>query len=200
MGLLHRDEPVSDATVNCPSCGALEWVIRRPRLGGDASIVCRACGHVDGPYFEIPAVAEAPEKRGLTPFFVPEGHGWEPGHGWERSFTVLGDVTVTTERDPPDPAEALRDAVADLLASEERPPGRSHAAYLLELSREDARIEAIVEDLHVEAGTLQVDGAELPAKVMRHGDAWAAHALAGGVAVTASSRVVAQVSLVTASR
>lgn len=194
MGLLHRDEPVTDATVNCPQCGALDWVVRSPRLGGEAKLACRTCGYVDGPYFE-PGTREHDPPEPAIGFYAPEGLEWEVAGGWERSVTVTAEdpwVVVTTEAEPSEPAEALRDAIADLLGSEDPPPGRSHAAYLLEAGREDERIEAIVEDLFVERGTLRVDGVDVPAQTMRYGDAWAAYAIVDGQAVIASTRAGAQ--------
>ncbi len=205
MALLHRDDPVTDATVDCPRCYARDWVVRSPRLGGEARIVCRACGHVDGPYFELGEPRQEPALPPPVAFapYVPEGFEWAHAGGWEHAATVTVEepwIVVTTEDQPSDTAEALRDAVADLLGSEEPPAGRSHAARLLELSREDDRIEAVVSDLHVENGTLRVDGADVPAKVMRTGEAWAAHATVAGLAVIASSSAVplADVSLVRA--
>ena len=206
MGLLHRDDPVTDATVNCPQCMANDWVVRRPRLGGDAKIVCRACGHVDGSYFEPPDPrdAAAPEPPNVEfSFFVPEGLGWEHSGGWAHAVTVTSEepwLVVTTEDQPSDTAEALRDAVADLLGSDAPPDGRSHAAQMLKFSIEDARVEDLVADLHVENGTLRVQGAEVPAKLMRSGDAWAAHATVDGLAVIASSSdlAIADVNLVRA--
>ena len=205
MGFLRRDEPVTDATVNCPECRAIDWVVRTSRLGGQGKIVCRGCGHVDGPYFEIgEAGSAAPEPPEVAfAYYVPDGLAWEHGGGWEHSVTVIVEepwVAVTTEDEPSDVGEALRDAIADVLGGADPPPGRSHAARLLELSREDDRIEAIVSDLHVENGALRVDGADVPAKLLRTGDAWAAHAMVGGVAVIASSSEVplAVVSLVRA--
>ena len=193
MGLLHRDEPVTDTTVQCPECWAVDWVVRTPRLGGQGRIVCRACGHAQGPYFEAVSEFEAPRVRApevAFAYFVPEGLEWVHGGGWEHAVTVIVEdpwVAVTTEDEPSDVAEALRDALSGVLGSDGPQAGRSSAAHLLEMAREDDRIEAIVSDLHVENGTLRVDGADVPAKLLRTGDAWAAHVTAGRLAVIASS-------------
>jgi hypothetical protein len=203
MGLLHKDEPVTDATVNCPGCSAMDWVVRTPRLGGQAKIVCRACGHDEGDYFPIRLDAEdASEElgrdlleRAAFPVFAPAGLPWEPS-GWVdqdevRSVTVVCEepwVTVTTEPvGASEPVEALRDAMADVLGDEGLPDGRSHAAYLLEATRMDERIDEQVDDLAVEAGTLRVEGVDVGCTRLSLGAAWAAHAVVGEVAVIAAA-------------
>ena len=204
MGLLHKDEPVTDASVNCPQCRATDWVVRTPRLGGQGKIVCRACGHVDGPYYEFDRATQddAVRRRGQQnlerapfPVYVPEGVDWRP-EGWfgdeVLSVAVLfedprGAVVTEPVDEALEPAEALRDAISDLLGQDGPPPGRSHAAYVLEVTQEDERIERQVADLAVENGTLRVDGAAVPCKLMRTRDAWAAHVEIGEVVVTASA-------------
>lgn len=198
MGLLHRDEPVTDATVNCPGCRAIDWVVRRPRLGGEATIACRACGHVSGPYWDRTVAPEVAGGGDLGwawfSVFVPDGLPWEPEDAPDCAIVVVEDPVVVVVTEPadgaPEPAEALRDAVADVLADDGPPPGRSHAAYLLEMAREDERIERIVGDLAVERGALRVEGEPAPCLVMRAGAAWAAHVELGDVVVTASARDV----------
>jgi hypothetical protein len=202
VALLHKDEPVTDASVNCPQCRAIDWVVRTPRFGGDASIVCRACGHEHGPYFEIQPAgdAELPEvdlAAAAFPVYVPRSLPWEPADyfadGHIASATVACDepwLVVTTEplTTGTEPAEALRDALMDALPDDEPSrSGRSTAAWLLEIDQLDARLEAEVADLSVETAVLRADGRDVPCQVLRRGSAWAAYAALDEVAVIASS-------------
>jgi hypothetical protein len=205
MGLLHTEDPVTDATVNCPQCRAIDWVVRKSRLGGQGKIVCRACGHVQGPYYEFERAVQDETvrehgrrdlERAPFPVYVPEGVDWRPeswfGGGDVLSVSVLfdeprGAVVTEPAADALEPAEALREAISDMLATDEPPPGRSHAAHLLEMAQEDERIERQVADLAVENATLRVDGAEVPCKLMRTHDAWAAYLELGEVVVTAGA-------------
>lgn len=203
MGLLRRDEPVTDASVNCPRCRAIDWVVRTSRLGGQGKIVCRACGHVQGPYYEFDRdVPEEVRERGRRdlerapfPVYVPDGVDWQPESWFGEevlSVSVLfehprGAVVTEPAAEALEPAEALRDAISDMLEPDGPPPGRSHAAYLLEMAQEDDRIERQVADLAVENGTLRVDGADVACKLMRTPDAWAAYVELGEVVVTAGA-------------
>ena len=207
MGFLHRDEPVTDATVNCPECRAIDWVVRAPRLGGQGKIVCRACGFVHGPYFPTSwakEVAPAPKVKlddAEFPVYVPEGLAWIPQAYYAdvgyASATVACEepwVAVTTEplATATEAPEALRDALLDVLPEAEPSGlGRSDAAYLLEVDQLDARLEAEVADLAIEAGALRVDGREVPCQVLVRRESWAAYAVLDEVAVIVASGDVA---------
>ncbi len=221
MGLLHRDEPVADATVNCPSCFANDWVVRASRLGGQAKIVCRACGHDEGDYFPVdwsvendgdPAWAEQAardlERAGFA-VYVPAGLPWRAASSWSlddevHHVTVASEepwVVVVSERaaSSGEMIEALHASMEDVLAGDYPPRGsRSIPAYQLEILRRDERIEAQVADLAVQNGTLRVDGADVPCKLLAHGGGWAAYLVLGDAVVIASatSTPIEQVELV----
>ena len=203
MALLHRDEPVTDATVDCPECRAIDWVVRTPRLGfvRPAMIVCRACGHEAAPYFDINAeltrpVKATPVARDLAsvPFavYAPRDLPWEVSDLWEEAGVLSVTVTcetpllfVTTETDQhsQDVPSDLRDALYGALTDEVPSRGRSSAAYLLELQQQDARIEAELAELSVEAATLSIDGRDVACQRLHAGRAWAAYATFDGFAV-----------------
>ena len=214
MALFHTDEPITDASVNCPECRAIDWVVRTPRLGGQAKIVCRACGHEHpAAYFPLEFHEDPdPEKtlergrrhleRAAFPVYAPAGLSVEPT-GWFSddddavlSVTLACEepwVAVTTERLPgaAEAPEALRDALMDGLSDEDpRDAGRSTAAWLLEVEEKDARLEAEVADLAIEPGLLRVEDRDVPARILRTGRAWAAYARLEDVVVIASSAEV----------
>ncbi len=211
MGLLHRDEPVTDATVNCPDCRAIDWVVRSSRLGGQATIVCRACGHEAGAYLpitfedeydELFASSRAALERAAFPVYAAEGLPAEP-FSWfgddEVVSVTLGSLdpwtAVTTEplEHAAEPPEGLREALVDALTDTAGPraAGRSTAAWLLASRLADARLEAEVDDLAIEGGVLRVDGRETPCQILRTHRAFAARVQLDEVVVTVASVAVA---------
>lgn len=200
MGLLYKDDPISDARVNCPECFAIEWVLRAPRLGGDEMITCAACGYSPGP----PHPAEFYEGDGYEadeletgdravaaatfPVYAPAGLPWRPVGGSfngpvaervvigcaEPLVTVTSERRGVAERDGNDPAQMMRLLLADALWDDLPPRGDlSPAAYTLEVYHREDQMDDRLAACSESRGVQVVDGHDAPCEVVQSGRVWA---------------------------